>query len=499
MSDTAVARFTNELTSMQRLLVQQRAVLSSDQHTKLMDTQSNTFVQKSAGLRGITADEVSELTGIIQSGPWHSDQQSRIVLALTTIMSDGDADADAKHGRRKNQDLEHFYNWLTSDEGSTLSTTNDMRLKIATALDVLVRIKATLLKETSKRHVLAVICSLGMSAKTGQSPASVWRVRELRSWFLYFKRHYAARFKDRRGDMHILMYPEHPSMLTDDKYHLMYEEGNPPAPLKIDSDLVSRIEDAIWCRGNALALRDDDDHIVSADTQHVHSTSASSSTAANMQHMMTMMMSMMQQQQCRSNTQDVDIELLQPMKRSKAIASPQTGRPVRSASLLQVDDAVPIDAAYAAGCNAANEEVKSIQDGVPDDVHTPETPVSKLKLSSGMTPEQQAARFLRTMKGCGDAGTDDDNDEDDDATLKVKSKPAAKGNVGKTDKAKPKPKAKTKAGGTPMLASMQTKLKVPGWSIARRLKEYPKGCPKCRGATGCTRSCFKYRGQIADE
>ena len=112
-----------------------------------MDTQSNTFVQKSAGLRGITADEVSELTGIIQSGPWHSDQQSRIVLALTTIMSDGDADADANHGRRKNQDLEHFYNWLTSDEGSTLSNTNDMRLKIATALDVLDRIKATLLSQ----------------------------------------------------------------------------------------------------------------------------------------------------------------------------------------------------------------------------------------------------------------------------------------------------------------------------------------------------------------
>lgn len=37
---------------------------------------------------------------------------------------------------------------------------------------------------------------------------------------------------------------------------------------------------------------------------------------------------------------------------------------------------------------------------------------------------------------------------------------------------------------------------VPGWSDARRLKQYPEGCPKCRDVPGCTFSCFSYRGEI---
>ena len=38
---------------------------------------------------------------------------------------------------------------------------------------------------------------------------------------------------------------------------------------------------------------------------------------------------------------------------------------------------------------------------------------------------------------------------------------------------------------------------VPGWSVARRIKEYPKGCSKCAyKSPGCTPSCFKARGQI---
>ena len=93
MSESSIARFKTELEKMQRLMCQQRDVLSADQHTKLMDTQSKTFAQKSAGLKGIEADRVGELTTIVQNGPWQSSQQSRIVLALSQAMNNvGEAD-----------------------------------------------------------------------------------------------------------------------------------------------------------------------------------------------------------------------------------------------------------------------------------------------------------------------------------------------------------------------------------------------------------------------
>jgi hypothetical protein len=38
---------------------------------------------------------------------------------------------------------------------------------------------------------------------------------------------------------------------------------------------------------------------------------------------------------------------------------------------------------------------------------------------------------------------------------------------------------------------------VPGWSMQRRLREYPKGCAKCAyNSPGCTPSCFRNRGQL---
>ena len=41
-----------------------------------------------------------------------------------------------------------------------------------------------------------------------------------------------------------------------------------------------------------------------------------------------------------------------------------------------------------------------------------------------------------------------------------------------------------------------TKKDVPGWSLERRMKNYPTSCSKCRNSPACTYSCFKCRGQI---
>ena len=53
---------------------------------------------------------------------------------------------------------------------------------------------------------------------------------------------------------------------------------------------------------------------------------------------------------------------------------------------------------------------------------------------------------------------------------------------------------------TPMKAmkacDVTKKKAVPGWSLAKRVKQYPSGCGKCRSSPGCTYSCFNGRGQI---
>lgn len=68
-------------------------------------------------------------------------------------------------------------------------------------------------------------------------------------------------------------------------------------------------------------------------------------------------------------------------------------------------------------------------------------------------------------------------------------KPASVMGVAMAMKVLKKPGAVIKSGATPRKA-------VPGWSMQRRLKQYPDGCAKCYRKSGCTPSCFKARGQV---
>ena len=129
--------------------------------------------------------------------------------------------------------------------------------------------------------------------------------------------------------------------------------------------------------------------------------------------------------------------------------------------------------------------------GIPNSP-TSEKSLAKLHQSTHLSPQEQAERFLACMKGTECDDDDDDDGADDDP--KVKGRPAAKinkngGGAAAKSKGKAKAKAKSKSNATGKLA-------VPGWSMARRMKEYPKGCGKCRNCPACTCSCFKYRGQV---
>ena len=106
------------------------------------------------------------------------------------------------------------------------------------------------------------------------------------------------------------------------------------------------------------------------------------------------------------------------------------------------------------------------------------------------SPAQQAEDFLASLKK--------DDKIKDKCEAKATANPKGKAKtsfVQAKGKSKAKAKAATKAKAAAKSATGKCKTPVAGWSDQRRLKEYPKGCPKCRGAIGCTPSCYKARGQ----
>jgi hypothetical protein len=468
--------FKTELQAMQQLLTQQSSVLAGHQLAKLMAIQANAFTCKADALRGLETADVAELTTIIHAGPWNSEQQGNLVMALAKSMCDA-GDASGNADRRKAQELCHFFNYTTESDNKII-TGDCMRSKITVALDICARINAVLLRETSKRHILSAICSLH-ARPTG------WNVKELRAWYLHFKKEYTSRFKGRTADKdigHIVKFPEKPSMLPGDKYTIMYK-GVDAVGFEVSPDVVAKIESAIWCRGNAVALRDENEIVVAGSDLHRRSSKSASSSTPDVNQMMMMMMNMMQRQQRHHQPHEDDlIELLPPAPKRRPIASPQTGQPTRAESMLSL-----------------SEEPTAIEDGpvpqaapiTPKAPATHEQALASVPTKKAMSPHEQAAKFLDSLKGAANDDDDDDDGEDSDkgGTRPIKARPAAKGNM-------VKPKTKAKAAAKGKAKAMTPKLPVTGWSLARRMKEYPKGCAKCREAPGCTASCFKQRGQI---
>ena len=106
--------FKTELVAMQQLLTQQSSVLSGDHIAKLTALQGSAFTTRASQLRGLTTDDVSELTTIIQTGPWPASHQTSLIMALATALAGGDA--NPKKDKREQQNLSHFSNYTTDEE-----------------------------------------------------------------------------------------------------------------------------------------------------------------------------------------------------------------------------------------------------------------------------------------------------------------------------------------------------------------------------------------------
>lgn len=481
----AVATYKAELVAMQSLLAQQRSILNTEQLTKLMNTQAVVFTGRAANLKGISTESVSDLTTIIQSGAWSQDHQSGLVMALANAMSSvagGNANGD---DRRKPQSLSHFHNYLTEDEGRKfMDPAVSLTVKIELALDVCDRIHAILLREISKRHILATLCAWHTSTEG-------WNVKSLRSWYLYFKKVYAARFKGRSTDADvgfILQYPEDPSKLPVTTFTAI-TGGKPLKLLEINASDVVKIELCICCRGNATSLRDDDivvpgrslamvpvRHGAKAQPQPQFANPMQADMNMNQmfQLMSTCLMQVMQSSGGSASSSAGEIEIVQPpQKKVRANAeAPEPQTPKAAAGVPALEDTVTPPPEPAGGKAA----------GAIVPVTTPDRP----------TPQQQADRFLASLAGEDPPAEDDDDDEaGEDGDAIVMARPAAAPNTLAKAKPKAKGKAKAKAAGMPA-----GKKPIDGWPWATRMAQYPTGCAKCRHSPGCTRSCFVERGQL---
>ena len=434
----AVAAFKSELAAMQRLLTQQRDILAAEDLSRLLALQGSSFTTRAGRLTDLKIEDVSELTTLIQQGPFPTSQQHAIIMTLATSLHDPKSSAKEK---RCQQELWHFQNYPIEAEKNVLcDPALSMTIKVEKGLDVLERIGAVLLKETCKKHVLSAICAAHQVARQGRATngthlmqgmemqetgvayqPTLWSAQDLRSWLLYFKGQYTTRFKNKRADAaigHIDKYPEHPSAI-------MYGSAK-VTPLPITAESLGSIADNVWCRRHAQALRGTDvqalrgTDVQLCNTQNQNQSNPMAPMTQMMQVMMTAMQGIAMQSQGMAGTHNSnEIELRRP--------APGQGIRRRAIEDQPAEQSVP------------QHDVRAS----PPAEQRPELPPAngentvRTAPASSMSPQEQADKLIKAL-------TDGDVDDDDDDTTAAGATPTADKAKGK-GKAKAKPKAKTKA------------------------------------------------------
>ena len=114
------SQFKSELGSMQNLLVQQRSLLPAHDFDKVQAIQAAAFAKRARSLSGLDSDTVQSVTDLLKQGPWSSQQQSDLALALCESMTHGAA-AGKKPEARHVQEMKHFQFYLTAPEAVLVS------------------------------------------------------------------------------------------------------------------------------------------------------------------------------------------------------------------------------------------------------------------------------------------------------------------------------------------------------------------------------------------
>ena len=382
---------------------------------KLLSIQAGAFAKrlKTLSANDVDAQYVSEITTLIQTGPWSVDQGIDLCVALCSVLTS--TPTPAKQPSRAGQEIRHFQHYLSAPEALLVGdASKPIVAKIDTVIHRMAKLELTLPSEQSLKHILTVI--IVTCGDVVMEPATI------RSWYVQFKDGVHSRFKNVKeaGPIgHIVKWPEHPSKLDEEVRNIAYADA-PPVSLAVSDYAMTKVSNAVAMRKNAAILRS------STTTDALTLLPApAAGPQCNTQNFPEFLMPLMQTYFQFMNTRPAggcNIQFMQGQQHQS-----QSGLPSNSQT-----DRVPLPGPDGWQPAFGTPE----RDMTPKDMSTKDSPENG-------SPEDQANKFLSSMKGgTGHDAVDDNEDEEDDDDASVKSKLAAKLKPKTNAIAKSEPQAK---------------------------------------------------------
>ena len=184
--DAAAVR--TDLEHVQTFLIAQSAVLGPSA-AQVINGQHCSFMNRLGRLVSLPADLASQLTSTVQSGPWNEDQKVQLCSAIASkLTTHSNGRATGTNIRRSNQEIRTFYHYLSVEDKSVIddpaATTST---KVGVACQRSLTIGLDIPSESSMKHIVAVVCGLGVKNFEADHEGLYGLVAEYKRWMKSFR------------------------------------------------------------------------------------------------------------------------------------------------------------------------------------------------------------------------------------------------------------------------------------------------------------------------
>jgi hypothetical protein len=173
----------SDLQHVQDYLAAQAVVLGPSA-AQVMHSQHHSFMSRISRLASLTAESASSLTVIVQAGPWNPEQKVQLCSALAMkLTAPTGSRTPGSSSRRANQEMRTFYHYLTAEDKALIEdTTTTTSAKISAACQRSLMIGLDIPSETSMKHIVAVVCGLGIKSFESDHEGLFGLLTELKGW-----------------------------------------------------------------------------------------------------------------------------------------------------------------------------------------------------------------------------------------------------------------------------------------------------------------------------
>jgi hypothetical protein len=482
----AAAAVCTDLEHVQQFLMAQAAVLGPSV-VQVTHSQHTSFMNRLGRLVSLSAESASQLTATVQSGPWTEDQKIQLCSAIAgKLTTDSNGRGQGTNVRRSNQEVRTFYNYLSLDDKSIIedpaATTST---KIGVVCQRSLTIGLDIPSESSMKHIIAVVCGLGVKNFESDHEGLYGLVSEYKRWLKSFR----TKGLTPPNCEFISHYPASPKDLPPAIYNHAYKSVEPWTC----SDSVIAEINAIECR---VPLRRSSKLVKPSPA--VMQTPSMALPPPWMQAMCQMYLGGYPNQNHQQHQQKLNIQYLAPSSSSSsaALALPLPpaipAQPVAAATSLPI----PSDPPQQPGSQTATPTL-ALQD-------TPTAGVGvKEQMDAFMAAhtERREARDEKKneevpsdKKKSGKGLKNNKSPPSKDKTPLKKAKP-----ISHTPPKKCKPASKAGNKQSSSTASKQVSHKTWHSTVQKAVGEKAwlkaaSGCAKCRNKPFCTPSCWRGRG-----